>query len=425
MGDFITAVLLFSQARTSNDTTQACLGSAYLFSAMTIVPHLLAFPGVFSPTPLIGGPDSAVWLWIFWHGGFAVGIINFAVRKPVVSERPIAIWPFVFGTVTVAVATALLATVGSRFLPTILVDGSYARMTELGIAPAVMASTIIALALTLWRLRQASTVTIWLAVAMVALVVDVGLTILGVGRLSLGWYLGRCLSLVAGFSVLCALLTDLVRLFATVAKANLYLEKLSLTDALTEIANRRSFEQRLEVEWRRAQREQVPMSLVMIDIDHFKRYNDRFGHPAGDECLRTVAATLTKHARRPWDMPARLGGEEFAVLLPTTEGDGAAKVAEMFRACIEELRLPHPDNGPQIMTISVGVATVYPHKADQMPAGLMAAADAALYVAKTTGRNRFHQHVVPGEQDVIDGVLRQIDTVAAVSAELAGRHGVE
>ena len=414
MGDVITAVLLYSQARASNDPRQACLGSAYLFSAMIIVPHLLAFPGVFGAVSLIGTSASAVWLWVFWHAGFALGIVNFAVRKSAPSDEPIALWPFVLGTMGLAIAAALLATLGLPLLPTILINGNYARLTSLGISPAVLACSVAGLTLVLLlplRSRLLSTLTIWLVVAMIASVMDVFLTMLGAERFTLGWYLARCLSLVAGFSVLCALLTESVRLFTAAAKTNRMLEKLSLTDPLTEIANRRSFEQRLDVEWRRAFREQVPMSLVMIDIDHFKRYNDRFGHPEGDECLRTVAATLTRNARRPRDMAARMGGEEFAVLLPDIEDDGAALVAEMFRSRIEELCLAHPDSPHEIVTISVGVATVYPHKAGQTPTGLIAAADAALYAAKTAGRNRFHQHVVPGQQEIIEGVLRQIGTV--------------
>jgi diguanylate cyclase (GGDEF)-like protein len=408
MGDFITAVLLFSQARAANDRTLARLGGAYLFSALIIIPHLMAFPGVFSPVSLIGSSASAVWLWVFWHAGFALGVVIFALLSPGKSDRLVAVWPYILVAIVVAIAATLLATVWEPLLPIILVTGSYSRLTSLGFSPAVLLCSLAGLALVILRLRHASTLTVWLAVAMVASVVDVTLTMLGAQRFTLDWYLARCLSLIAGFSVLCALLTEFVRLFTSVAKANRHLEKLSLTDPLTEIANRRSFEQRLEVEWRRASREQVPVSMVMIDIDQFKLYNDRFGHPAGDECLRTVAATLTQHARRPWDMPARMGGEEFGVLLPNTEEEGAAKVAEMFRASIEALRLPHPASRFQIVTISVGVATVYPHKPGQTPKDLVAAADAALYVAKTTGRNRFHQHVVPGQQDMIVGMMREI-----------------
>ena len=408
MGDFITAVLLFSQAHILNDKPLACLGSAYAFSAVLIVPHLMAIPGVFNPEALIGAPASAVWLWVFWHAGFALGVVNFALRKPAESERPVAIWLYILGTIMIAIAAITLATIGEPLLPTILASGSYGRLTSQGFSPAVLACSVAGLVLVVLRLRHASTLMIWLTVAMVASVMDVTLTMLGEGRFTLDWYLARWLSLIAGFSVLCALLTEFVRLFSSVAKANRHLKKLSFTDPLTEVANRRSFEQRLDVEWRRAFREQIPLSMVMIDIDQFKLYNDHFGHPAGDECLRAVAAALTQHARRPWDMPARMGGEEFAVLLPHTEEDRAAKVAELLRSSIEQLRLPHPITTIRIVTISVGVATMYPHEPNRTPQELIAAADAALYVAKTTGRNRFHQHTVPGRQDMIDGVIRQI-----------------
>jgi diguanylate cyclase (GGDEF)-like protein len=412
MGDFITAVLLFGQARASHDKSLAYLGSAYAFSAIVIIPHLMAIPGVFSPDSLIGAPASAVWLWVFWHAGFALGVVNYALRKPMLSERPVVIWPYILGTIAVAIAAIMLATIGEPLLPIILVRGSYGRLTSLGFSPAVLACSVAGLALVVLRLRHASTLTIWLAVAMVASVMDVTLTMLGAGRFTLDWYLARVLSLIAGFSVLCALLTEFLRLFTSVSKASRHLEKLSLTDPLTDIANRRSFEQRLDAEWRRASREQLSLSMVMIDIDQFKLYNDHFGHPAGDECLRAVAAALTQHARRPWDVPARMGGEEFAVLLPHTEEDRAAKMAELLRSGIEELRLPHPSSMHQIVTISVGVATLYPSRSDHTPRDLVAAADAALYVAKTTGRNRLHQHIAPGQQDMIDGVMRQMPGIA-------------
>jgi diguanylate cyclase (GGDEF)-like protein len=410
MGDFITAVLLFSQARAANDSQLACLGSAYAFSAIIIIPHLMAIPGVFSPEALIGAPASAVWLWVFWHAGFALGVVNFALRKPGESDRPVAVWLHILSTIVIASAAVMLATLGETLLPIILVSGSYGRLQSLGFSPAVLACSVAGLVLVVLRLRRATPLLIWLAVAMVASVMDVTLTMLGEGRFTLDWYLARWLSVIAGFSVLCALLADFIRLFTSVTKANRHLKKLSFTDPLTEVANRRSFEQRLGVEWRRAFREQLPLSMVMIDIDQFKLYNDHFGHPAGDECLRAVAAALTQHARRPWDMPARMGGEEFAVLLPNTEEDQAAKLAERLRSGIEELRLPHPSSIFQIVTISVGVATMYPR--DQMPQELIAAADAALYVAKTTGRNRFHQHGVPGRQEMIDGVMRHVSGIA-------------
>ena len=408
IGDLITAILLFAQARALRERTLAHLGAAYFFSAAVIVPHLLAFPGVFDPAPLIGTSVSAIWLWTFWHAGFALGVVNFAVRRQTLTDKPVAVWPFMLGAAGFVLALALVATIGAPMLPIVLVNGSYIRLTTLGITPAVLAMTVAGLVLVAIQLRNRSILTLWLTVAMVACVVDITLTMLGHGRFTFGWYMARCLSVVAGFCVLSALLADFVTLFNNAAAANRQLERLSLTDPLTELANRRSFEQRLDVEWRRAFREQLPLSLVMIDIDHFKRFNDHFGHPAGDECLRQVSAALTRKARRPWDLPARLGGEEFAVLMPQTEEPGALAVAETFRAAIQDLALPHPESGFQMVTISVGVATMYPHTPGATPKSLIEAADAALYVAKTTGRNRVCQHMAPGQQTMIEGIRQQM-----------------
>lgn len=404
MGDLITCLLLFTHAKALNDKSYAWLGGAYLFSFLIIIPHLLAFPGVFYPTSLIGTSASAVWLWVAWHGGFALAVINFTVRKSERAEDMFRTLPIIVGFAAVVAGLALIATIGEPLLPTILVNGSYARLTSLGIAPVVVLCSVVALVLVAVQLRNASVLTIWLTVAMIASLADVCLTLLGAGRFTLGWYLARCLSLIAGFAVLTALLTDFIRLFDKVATANQSLEKLSLTDALTEISNRRAFEQVLDKEWRRAVREQLPLSLIMIDIDNFKRYNDRFGHPAGDTCLRDIAAAISGGIRRPWDTPARLGGEEFAVILAQTEADGAWQVAEGIRAKIEHLALPHPDNTVPVVTISVGIETIYPYAPGATQEALIKAADIALYAAKTGGRNRVSQRPKPVLQGVIEAL---------------------
>ena len=156
------------------------------------------------------------------------------------------------------------------------------------------------------------------------------------------------------------MLCEALRVSALKTQINLTLERLSLTDALTELPNRRAFEQALSAEWRRAQREALPVSVVMVDIDHFKGYNDSLGHPAGDRCLRLVAWTLRRAGRRPYDLTVRLGGEEFALLLPNTEAAGAAKMGEKVRAAVAAMRVAHPAATRGIVTISVGVATGYP-----------------------------------------------------------------
>jgi diguanylate cyclase (GGDEF)-like protein/PAS domain S-box-containing protein len=169
------------------------------------------------------------------------------------------------------------------------------------------------------------------------------------------------------------------------------LTELARTDGLTELANRRTFDEALVLEVRRASRQSTALSLILIDVDRFKLYNDTFGHPAGDECLRAVAGALDAVVGRPGDLVARYGGEEFVLLLPATDASSAMVVAEKARAAIEALAIPHGANQPSgIVTISVGVATgISTPAAGGIDQGwLVQAADAALYRAKSEGRNR-------------------------------------
>lgn len=167
-------------------------------------------------------------------------------------------------------------------------------------------------------------------------------------------------------------------------QANTRLEALSLEDDLTGIANRRSFERALTDEWNRARRHEHPLALILLDLDHFKELNDRRGHPAGDDCLRRVGAFLSDTIRRSGEVVARFGGEEFAILLPATDAEGAIRVAESLRDGIEQLAVPY-GNGRR-MTTSCGVAALTPTP-ELTPESLVASADRALYAAKHSGRN--------------------------------------
>ena len=166
------------------------------------------------------------------------------------------------------------------------------------------------------------------------------------------------------------------------------LANLSSLDGLTGIANRRCFDEHLDREWRRAARLSGPLSLVMMDIDFFKRYNDANGHLAGDECLKRVAQALAGNAQRPTDLIARYGGEEFAAILPETPLEGAVKMAEDCRADVEALAIPHSDSATsEVVTLSLGVASIIA-LAGASPDILIEAADRMLYKAKGAGRNR-------------------------------------
>lgn len=170
-------------------------------------------------------------------------------------------------------------------------------------------------------------------------------------------------------------------------KADL-LESLAHIDALTGIPNRRRLDETLEIEWRRCMRSGLPLSVLMVDIDRFKAYNDHFGHGAGDRCLCAIAALLSAQAARPGDLAARYGGEEFAVVLPETDLAGAARIAERLREQIAAAAIPHaPGAGMDIVTISIGCACATPGEQGG-PEKLLATADACLYQAKESGRNR-------------------------------------
>lgn len=170
---------------------------------------------------------------------------------------------------------------------------------------------------------------------------------------------------------------------------NLTLTHISQTDPLTQLANRRRFEQVFEATWREAGTAGDEVGLLMIDIDHFKAYNDAFGHPMGDVCLQRVAAIIGKQVRKI-DLVARLGGEEFVVLLPETDLPTARRVAERVRAAIEALAIPHAASGDEsCITVSIGAAVARP-VGELASADLMRQADEALYAAKRGGRNRCH-----------------------------------
>ena len=179
-----------------------------------------------------------------------------------------------------------------------------------------------------------------------------------------------------------------MKLMMELKKANKKLERLSYLDGLTGISNRRHFDILLSEEWRRCERDKKCLSLVITDIDFFKRYNDTYGHQQGDDCLKQVAATLDAVAQRPGDLTARYGGEEFVLVLSNTDSQNALMLAERYRNAIVSLRIPHHNSdASEYVTLSLGLATMTPSDG-LSPQDLIEAADKALYIAKEKGRNR-------------------------------------
>ncbi len=198
--------------------------------------------------------------------------------------------------------------------------------------------------------------------------------LLSLGIASAGW-------LIAG---------QIKRAETTLRTANAQLQQTAMQDALTGIGNRRLFDSVLQREQRRAARTQQPLALLMLDVDHFKSFNDTYGHQAGDACLQSIASTIARLAQRPADLAARLGGEEFAILLPETDMAGAVILAQRVQAAIRHLQVQHAQGLDGIVTVSIGVAVVWPQPPDGANADLVGLADAALYAAKAQGRNCAH-----------------------------------
>lgn len=167
------------------------------------------------------------------------------------------------------------------------------------------------------------------------------------------------------------------------------LEALSFKDGLTGVANRRRFDSNMDIEWASARRGAQPLSLIMLDLDFFKQYNDHYGHTQGDDCLKNLAQALNLAANRPRDIVARFGGEEFALLLPETDENAALKIAERCQREIEKLHIPHAASAVgKFVTVSMGVGTTQQPSAETEPKRFIEAVDRLLYKAKLNGRNR-------------------------------------
>jgi diguanylate cyclase (GGDEF)-like protein len=412
--DTITAVLLFGQYAILRSRALLVLGTGYLFTASMTVVHALTFPGLFAPQGLLGaGEQTTAWLYAFWHFGFAVAVLGYAMLKeqrPLAYKEPsrrarVAVAACAALVLLVTCALTLLATVGESLLPVLMHGHRYAPGSYY---VALVGWPVGLLALvTLWRRRPHSVLDLWVLVVICVQVLEVGLSsTLNSGRFDLGWYMGRTYGLVAVSFVLLILLIENGRLYAKLVESQARLRQLATVDPLTGIANRRTFDNALALEWRRAVRGRTPLALLLIDVDRFKSFNDVYGHVAGDRCLQMIAAVLAEGARRAGEVVARFGGEEFAILLPGSNLGEASAIAVRLLQGVRELDIPRvgPRGGYDV-TISIGVACMSPAReadpTDPGPTVLVEACDKALYAAKAAGRNRVSEYVahitdVPG-----------------------------
>lgn len=201
-----------------------------------------------------------------------------------------------------------------------------------------------------------------------------------------GFLLGAMDYIVKPFNT--AVVKARVRTHLRIVKQRRTIERLCMIDALTDVDNRRGFDQKMEQEWLRATRDHTSISMLMVDVDRFKAFNDTYGHPQGDALLQALAKVLSSVPSRPGDFVARLGGEEFAVVLPDTDASGAMVIAEKIRKGVEAMRILNTDNAVELSTtVSVGVVSQVPEENVGLP-DFISRADEALYRAKNSGRNR-------------------------------------
>ncbi len=388
----MTAFFLAVQFRVHRDPFLGALAGAFGFVAILVFAQMLVFPGVISTRGLFSGsPQSSIWMWALWHAGFPLLVLlALLLRSPTLFERRTRERfgsLVIFAAPALAVSLVIICIKGGHLLPVLISGASYQGLRHAPIMAVIVIASFAALFSCVFMTRLGDLLSLWLAVALVASSSDAILTLSGAVRFDLGWYAGRIQSMLSASIVFCVLIVELSQIYGRLVQASEILARRVVRDGLTAAFNRGYFIDQFPREVRRAVREAVPISLIMVDVDHFKTYNDLYGHQQGDNCLIALVGAIQQAARRPGDIVARYGGEEFAVLLPRTDEDGALNVAREIAAGVAALNLQRPDAVAGRVTVSMGIATQRPSPHEALPEDLLGLADQALYLAKHEGRN--------------------------------------
>ena len=385
LAEALTAFLLFARFWATGRLGFGIIGVAYALCSMLTVPYLLFFPQVFQTgRQSLGDQQISVYLWSAWHILFpllvALGMmVEERSRGQIVRARGLMAVLMVAGSAVIAALVSGLVYAGRSALPPMVDAGRLLpNFTNIG-APALVLANALA-CIYVWRLvRPLSTLQAALVVALLTSACDAFLNAFSASRYSYAWYVGKAESILTASVVLFMLLIELVILYRRLRES-------ASVDALTGLANRRSFDEQFGWTLGNTRRRAANIALLMIDIDHFKKLNDRFGHSAGDEYLRAVGAVLRSSLARAQDLVARYGGEEFVVVLPDTPLEGVRVVAEKIRAGIAALDVCHSSTALEKITISIGGAFSTSSALDER--ALFDAADWAMYDAKQRGRDR-------------------------------------
>jgi diguanylate cyclase (GGDEF)-like protein len=387
MGLWITALLLVVQARAMRSLPTAVLGAGFFYASATLIPYALLYRGMFPGfgDAIGASPNAHEYLWFLWQIGLIAGIL--AYQRMRFAENSNAATRLrgrvVIGGLAIVFAVATPLAIWLPNLPSTYDGQNWTPVFTLFMAPSIVVCALIAVIETFRRRKHASVLDAWIAIVSFGLIVEEYLTVIGVGRFTLGWYASRVVMLFATSILLAVLLAQAARLYAELIERAEELEDEAHTDTLTALANRRRFDEEFTRAFGSALRRSSPIAVALIDIDRFKQYNDSFGHQAGDVALRTIAETIAQSVERSGDFAARYGGEEFVVILEDTTLAGAESVAERIRSAVLETGIRAPGGG--CLSVSVGVAGRLPTSTGE---SLLRQADAALYQAKNAGRNR-------------------------------------
>lgn len=379
--DLMSVYLLVGEFYDTGDRRILAMSWCYVWSLVMMAGYTLSFPGVVAvKPPLALTPSMAPWFYIAWHAGFPFLLGVTWIRWPLAWGAPAPTGrrrrqAHLSLAAVVAASTALVTgmAVFADHLPVLIHGLDTSRMTTLT-APVALPLTLVALVLALRGTKGRVGPERWTPVVVMVCFSDLVLTYAARHRYSVGWYAGRTLTMVSAGVVLAAML-------ATLRRAKSEAVHQAMVDSLTGLANRRSAERDLQLLIAYSQLTGTALSAISIDIDHFKAINDQYGHQVGDEVLVGLGHELPRWLRQT-DVAARVGGEEFLVILPNTDLLGAARIAEKIRASAQDRFWPGV-TGPVTLSLGVGRLSV----ADDS-ASFLRALDAALYDAKHGGRNQ-------------------------------------
>jgi diguanylate cyclase (GGDEF)-like protein len=365
----------------------AVLGAGFASAAATMVPYAVLYRGMFPglAAALHASPGAHGYLWFLWQAALLIALLAYQWLRLAERSDPTA---GVRGRLVIAglALSYIVLTPLAIWLPApslTLDDGSWGPALSSFMVPVVVLLAAASVIETFRSRKRANVLDLWMGIVAFGVIVEMYLTLVGGAPFTIGWYSSHAVALLATSAVLAVLLVAAAHVYADLIERAEVLEGEAHTDILSGLPNRRRFDEEFARAFGSAIRRSSPIGVAIIDIDHFKNYNDAFGHQAGDVALRRIAEAIAESVERSGDFAARYGGEEFVVILEDTTLAGAAGVGERIRGAVLEAGIPSPSGG--LLSVSVGVAARLPGSTGD---ALLRQADAALYDAKNAGRNR-------------------------------------